>query len=92
MDAQREALAAGSEIEPPWIVFPSSEPWYFNQGHNEDWQMNIFIPFWNRLSREEQIAYVEKWEAPPSWHDTLLNPSWSKKAEVQKGETEKPQL
>jgi|SRR5579871_7020676 len=73
-DAQWKAYKSGAEIDPPWIVFSDTvwRPWNFKQGVNESWKLDIWIPFWDRLSREEQIAYLDKWIPPPRWRDGRL--------------------
>src|SRR5690349_3821452 len=74
--AQLEDLQAGKEMEPPWIVWPGSRTWSFKQGNQEGWMHAVFIPFWKRMSREERITYVAKWNPPEHWKSTLLGEYW----------------
>jgi hypothetical protein len=68
------ALEAGMEIQPPWVQFPDTEPWWggWRQGNSEAWFHEIWSPFWHRLSAEERLAYVDKWQPPEDWREYLL--------------------
>lgn len=70
---QLESLAHGEEIEPPWVVYPDSEPWWggWRQGNSEGWLVWVWLPFWQKLSGEEQLQYLEKWHAPAAWREYL---------------------
>jgi len=70
---QQRKLEAGEEIEPPWITFPNSNPIYgWNQGYEEAWKLNIWTPFWRKMTGEEQNAYLERWHLPSEdWRETL---------------------
>ena len=57
-----EAARLGAEIEPPWIVWPRQPSW--NQGDQEFYFKGLWIPFIKRLSKEERLAYLEKWQIP----------------------------
>jgi len=72
MTAQETALSLGNEIEPPWVVFRGSEPWNFKQGNNEVWMKWIWVPFWERLTKEERRSYALKWHASDYWEELLL--------------------
>lgn len=76
MIAQEQAAIEGREIAPPWICWPERQPWEFNQSYPEWWMLCIYLPFWKRMSKEERIAYVEKWNAPQFWRETMLGPNW----------------
>ena len=71
---QERKLEAGEEIEPPWIAFPASNPIHgWNQGYEEAWKLNVWLPFWRRLSVEERNAYLDKWHPPSEdWRETLM--------------------
>jgi len=58
-----------SEVVPPWIYIPDSPPWEstWKQGNGEGWLDSVWRPFWTKLSDEEQIAYLKKWNPPPEW-------------------------
>lgn len=69
---QQWLLESGKEIEPPWIAFPHSESvggW--NQGYNEEWKRNVWMPFWSGLSDDERNAYFERWQPSEDWRQTL---------------------
>jgi hypothetical protein len=64
---------AGDEIEPPWVAFPNNSPIYgWNQGFQEAWKTNVWLPFWRSLSEEKQNEYLKKWRPPDDdWRETL---------------------
>jgi hypothetical protein len=66
-------FGAGEEIEPPWVAFPNNSPVFgWNQGFQESWKTNIWLPFWRSLSAEKQKEYLEKWRPPnDDWRETL---------------------
>ena len=70
---QLEALERGDEIEPPWVVYPESEPWWggWRQGNSEGWLVLAWLPFWDKLSDEDRLQYLEKWNAPDEWREYL---------------------
>ncbi len=70
---QKRKLNAGEEIEPPWIAFPNSTPYGWNQGYQEAWKNNVWIIFWNKMSEAEQADYLNRF-VPPSeeWSETLI--------------------
>ncbi len=67
INALKNSLKRGEEIEPPWITFPWSQPVGWNQGYQQIYQENVWIPFYNSLSREQRFGYIEKWNAPEDW-------------------------
>lgn len=75
LNGQQRALEAGEEIEPPWVLFPSEEPWWggWRQGYGEAWLLNVWLPFWSKLGRGEKPAYLEKWGASPDWRYYALD-------------------
>ena len=46
LNGQQRALEAGEEIEPPWVLCPSEEPWWggWRQGYGEAWLLNVWLP------------------------------------------------
>jgi hypothetical protein len=69
---QRRKLEAGEEIEPPWMAFPNSSPIYgWNQGNTEHWKMNVWMPFWNRMSEAEREDYFQKHHTSDEWLETI---------------------
>jgi hypothetical protein len=75
LDGQHRALEAGEEIEPPWAVRPGEEPWWggWRQGYAEPWLLDVWLPFWRKLGRDEKLAYVERWGASPDWRHYALD-------------------
>jgi hypothetical protein len=71
--SQMLKFGAGEEIEPPWVAFPNNSPVFgWNQGFQESWKINIWLPFWQGLSAEKQAEYLEKWRPPSDdWRETL---------------------
>ena len=65
------------EPEPPWVIsksiFPGDDP-YWRSREGRDWLKNIFLPFYDALSTDEQIAYYLRWRAPTSWITLFLHP------------------
>jgi hypothetical protein len=57
-------LNEGKEIQPPWIAFPDSEPFGWNQGYQEEWKSNVWMPFWGNLIIDEKKSYLKKWQPP----------------------------
>ena len=66
-------LTQRTELLPPWIVFPNmfqgSPRW--NQGVEQDYCCNYWIPYWKNLSDEEKRVYFAKYNAPQEWVDWL---------------------
>jgi hypothetical protein len=66
-------LTQKAELLPPWIVFPDmfhgSPRW--NQGYEQDYCWNYWIPFWKNMSESEKISYCAKFNAPQEWIDWL---------------------
>lgn len=73
--AQQQALVRGEEIMPPWVAFPNTEGWWggWRQGNGEGWLLNIWLPFWQRLSATARIEYADRWNASDDWRDYILN-------------------
>ena len=67
------------EIAPPWVVVPSTTPfnlesiWRAVEG--KEWLKNVFLPFYDSLTDEEQMQYWLRWGAPQSWLTLFLHPS-----------------
>jgi len=70
---QIRKINSGEEIEPPWIVYPHSSPIYgWNQGYQEAWLKNIWLPFWQSLDANQRQKYLEKWHPPmEEWREYL---------------------
>lgn len=69
----KEILLDCKELLPPWITFPNmfqgSPRW--NQGYEEDYCCNCWIPYWKSLKEDEKSAYYVKHNAPQEWIDWL---------------------
>ena len=65
----KEMLAYDVELTPPWIVFPDifqgCPRW--NQGYEEDYCCNYWMPYWRSLNKEERNVYYIKHKAPQEW-------------------------
>lgn len=70
---QKRKLEEGEEIEPPWVFAPNTEPWAgeWKQGGGEYWKHEFWNPFWKKLTDDQKIKYVEKWQPPESWYQRL---------------------
>jgi hypothetical protein len=55
------------EPNPPWIEFPGEDFYWkgWRKGSGEPWLLSVFLPFWNKATSAERLAYLAKW--PP--HD-----------------------
>ncbi len=77
-DEQKRKLEAGEEFEPPWVFAPNSEPWSggWRQGNGEYWLHEIWLPFWQKLNKEERNMYLKKWQAPTQEWNEYLTVHW----------------
>lgn len=61
------------ELLPPWLVFPNifkgSPRW--NQGVQEDYCINNWLPYWNKLDFKEKQNYLTKYDCPNDWIDWM---------------------
>ncbi|MCU7619283.1 hypothetical protein NZ698_19050 [Chryseobacterium sp. PBS4-4] len=57
------------ELIPPWLAFPNifegTPRW--NQGHQEDYCIGNWLPYWRDLSFLEKNQYMEKYSCPTEW-------------------------
>ena len=82
---QTVKLEANAEIEPPWIAFPVSLALYgWDGGETERWKLEIWLPFWKKLSKSEQENYLEKWQPSEQWRETVTN-EWRNKLKKSDG-------
>ena len=59
---------------PPWVVFTGSEPYLrWNQGVNEHWRAEAWIPFWRSLESSSRKEYLTRWGAPQDWIEALTD-------------------
>ncbi len=59
---------------PPWVKYPGNEPWWggWRQGFSEAWLMEVWLPFWKKLSIEEKEKYLQEWNPPnEDWREYL---------------------
>jgi hypothetical protein len=74
---RRKPPLAADEPKPPWVVsksiFPGDDP-YWQSDAGRAWLRNVFLPFYDSLSMEDQIAYRSRWNAPTSWVTLFLHP------------------
>lgn len=56
---------------PPWLKYPDTEIFWggWRQGNSENWLLNIWLPFWERLTTSEKRAYLEKYPPPDNWQN-----------------------
>jgi len=68
-----EALNNYKELVPPWTAFPDMMQGFprWNQGHQEHYLWNYWLPYWNMMSAEERNAYAKRHKAPKDWVDYL---------------------
>lgn len=66
---------------PPWVAWCYYGPFVrYNEGAEQYWDLNIWTPFWTRLTPEERDAYIEKRSAialsymsPEEWDDWVFS-------------------
>jgi hypothetical protein len=68
---------SGSEPQPPWVIHPSINPgdepyWLTEEG--KTWLKTVFLPFYDNLTDQAQLAYCTRWNAPPAWFTLFLHP------------------
>jgi hypothetical protein len=80
-----EAMQRGEEVVPPWIMYPDCDfeglgPMWggWRQGSGEPWLLDIWFPFWKKLSDEEKDEYMRKWSPPSELWDEYLRNYWRK--------------
>lgn len=77
---QKTKLKAGEEIEPPWIAFPYSYASFgWNSGTTEHWKLEVWLPFWKKLSQADKEKYLEKWQPPNEEWLKLITVDWNGK-------------
>ncbi len=65
---------ANSSPPPPWVAFPDvDEPLKLGslQGDLEYWWDGYWLPFWENLSSEERVMYLQKYEATDDWRQCI---------------------
>ena len=69
---QQRKLDDEEEIEPPWIAFPNSSPIHgWNQGYQQEWKNNVWLPFWRGMTEAEREDYLNRRQASSEWRETL---------------------
>ncbi len=61
-------------VLPPWIQFPNNPPWWsgWQVGEPERWLREVWFPFFNAYSREDQLTYLKYRKVPEDWLDHIL--------------------
>ncbi|MFP3756719.1 hypothetical protein D3C87_1712260 [compost metagenome] len=61
--------------QPPWIVFPHTEPGelapHVRQGVAEPWFDREWRPFWTSLTPIQRDLYLDGWQASPEWREAI---------------------
>jgi hypothetical protein len=81
IESEKAKLAAGEDIEPPWIQFNGVSPYYsgWRQGNGDHWMNLIWVPFWREKKIEEKKIYLQKFPPPnEEWHEYLMQKWWNK--------------
>lgn len=76
----QKKLDRGEEIEPPWKAYSVSFPnlgWEY--GEHEYWKMKVWLPFWRKLTKEQQENYLKKWPPPNEDWQRLITVEWAGK-------------
>ncbi|GHT70496.1 hypothetical protein FACS1894110_22130 [Spirochaetia bacterium] len=62
-----------TELLPPWTVFPDMMQGYprWNQGVQADYCSKHWIPYWGKMTEDEQVKYCMKHNAPEEWVEYL---------------------
>jgi hypothetical protein len=77
---QKEKLETEEEIEPPWVAFPSSYASFgWDSNETEHWKLEVWIPFWKKLSQSEKDGYLQKWQPPNEYWLKLITVDWNGK-------------
>lgn len=66
------------KIEPPWIQYPNTEPWWggWRQGESEEWLLRGWLPFWRGLDEDARAEYLRQWPPPDDDWKTYLTVFW----------------
>lgn len=63
---QLRKLEVGEDIDPPWVTYNSEmSPWELR---HEYWLVEVWLPFWRKMSEQEREVYKEKWKMPDEWY------------------------
>ena len=84
IESEKTKLAAGEDIEPPWIQLRSDPPWHpkWRQGKSDHWMNLVWMPFWLDLSEDRRQKYLQKYPPPDEeWHEYLTQ-KWRSKLNV----------
>ena len=72
-----KGVMSAGEPRPPWVVSPSISPGddpHWRTPDGQAWLRGEFLPFYDGLSSDEQIAYCRRWNAPTPWTTLFLHP------------------
>lgn len=68
-----------NEIAPPWIEYPGHPPGdIFWRQSGEIWFHDVWRPYYDSLSSEEQKNYLARWNAPSDWQKYYFNLDFQK--------------
>lgn len=71
------------EVEPPWVMYPGYPPYdTFWRQSGEAWYHYIWRPYWDKLSKAEQMDYLKRWCVPREWWDFHLDPEFQRCLEL----------
>lgn len=57
---------------PMWVVFPElSADEVHNQGAVDGYIEHVWLPYWRMLPEDEKAAYLDKFQAPQDWRETI---------------------
>lgn len=63
------------EMIPPWFAFPDilqgSPRW--NQGYQEDYCINNWLPYWESMNKIEKENYLFKYDCPHEWRSWFVD-------------------
>ena len=64
-------------MAPPWVVRPGTLPadavW---RQSGEVWLNDVWRPFWDSLTPQEQACYLALWPPPREWWEFYLDPAF----------------
>lgn len=87
LENERQNVVNGKEIEPPWRHCGENEtladlPWAKGNCPKDWWEEKVWWFFWKRLQDEQKRKYIEKWQPPVDWYQTLVYKSLSSTEEI----------
>ncbi|HEY0263036.1 MAG TPA: hypothetical protein VGC07_00810 [Granulicella sp.] len=69
--------AQAGEVKPPWAEYPGIPPWeFFWREAGEPWLKDVWEPYYQRLTPEQQEAYRKRWNVPKDWQESYFDKAW----------------